>query len=128
MSHKSSQDRSSSDGVCFKSYPFEGIVRTMVRAEDSKVRLALSRKGHTRVNSNWHTTSQEAFECIQAKCRTMGSEVSAMSHKRSVEAGVDFIHPVYGLYRDGKAMSSLFKLSPEAWQAYASRHLIPYRL
>ena len=51
-----------------------------------------------------------------------------MSHKRSSEAGVHFIHQVYGLYRDGTAMSSLFYLSSEAWQSYASRNLIPYKL
>ena len=73
MNHKSLQDRPSSDVVFFKSYPFEGIVRTRVRDADSKVRLAMSRAGHTRVNSNWHTTSREALKNIQAKCRTMGA-------------------------------------------------------
>ena len=43
-------------------------------------------------------------------------------------AGVEFIHQVYGLFRDGKEMSGLFRLSSEAWQAYARRNECQYKL
>ena len=88
MRHKSRIDGCPSAVVFFQKHPFEGIVRPIVRKADGKVRSVLSRKGHSRVHSNWHSRSEEAFECIQAKCISMGSEVPAMSHKRSVDAGV----------------------------------------
>ena len=33
---------------------------------------------------------------------------------------VDFIHQIYGLFRDGKAMSPLFQKSSEAWKKHAA--------
>ena len=110
----------------------EGIVRPRVRETDGKVRLSLSRKGHIepkwRLHSNWHESSQAAFECIQKKCDSYGFDVPAMSHRGSVETGVHCIHQIYGLYRDGRAMSELFKLSFSAWQAYAKRNQCEYKL
>ena len=61
MSHKSRMKSCPSEVVFFKKNPFQGIVRPRVRKEDGKVRLALSRKGHERVSSNWHCTREEAF-------------------------------------------------------------------
>ena len=58
----------------------------------------------------------------------MEREVPAMSHKRSVQAGVKAIRQLFGLYRDGKEMFGLFMLSPSAWQAYATRHQCEYKL
>ena len=97
----------------------------MVRA-DSKVRLYLYRKGQPRIISNWHHNSKEAFAHIQAKCISMKRDVPAMSHKEG--AGVKFIHQLYGLFRDGKEMSPLFKQSSSAWQQYAIRHQANYKL
>ena len=51
-----------------------------------------------------------------------------MSHNRSVDAGVEFIHQVYGLHRDGRDMPGLFKRSSSAWQAYAGRRQCKYKL
>ena len=52
----------------------------------------------------------------------------AISHTHSAEEGVEAIHQIYGLYKDGKEMSELFKLSAEAWQAYARREPCEYKL
>ena len=119
---------SPSQVVYFESFPWEGRVRIRTRPGDSKVRMALSRSGHERICSNWHTTSQEAFEFLQHKCETSGIAVPAMSQKNSSKAGVHFVHQIYGLYRDGKPMSALFKLSAYAWEGYALRHRISYKL
>ena len=62
------------------------------------------------------------------KHRDVPTEIPAISHARSVEAGVKYVHQVYGLFRDGKDMSALFKLSSSAWQAYARRHHAAYKL
>ena len=132
ISHKSRINICPPAVVYFKKHPFEGIVQHRVRKADGKVRMWLSRKGDERVSSNWHFTSNDAFECIRAKCiskcRDVPTEVPAISHARSVEAGVKYVHQVYGLFRDGKDMSALFKLSSSAWQAYAMRHHAEYKL
>ena len=52
----------------------------------------------------------------------------AIVRKHFPEEGVEAIHQIYGLYRDGKEMSELFKLSAEAWQAYARREQCEYKL
>ena len=49
-----------------------------------------------------------------------------MSHLATDAAGVEVIHQIYGLYRDGKDMSELFKLSSMAWKAYAMSHKCKY--
>ena len=115
----------------FKKHPFEGVVRTRVREADGKVRMNLSRLDgevafEPRMASNWHATSEEAFACIQAKCVSMGRDVPAMSHKRCDVPGVKIVHQIFGLYRDGKEMNALFKLSSSAWRAYAKRHVCVY--
>ena len=51
--------------VFFQTNPFEGKVRPRKRSLDGKVRMELCRKGHRRVSSNWHSTSEEAVECIR---------------------------------------------------------------
>ena len=118
--------------VFFKKNPFEGIVRTYTRKEDTKVRMKLSRfdaegRRHAPLlESNWHATSEEAFGCIQDKCKHMGRDVPAMSHKRCDEPGVKFVHQIFGLFRDGKEMNALFELSSSAWRAYANRHRCVY--
>ena len=119
--------RSTSAVVFFQNDPHEGIITQMVRP-DGKIRIVLSRTGYDRVMSNWHPTGEDAFLTIKEKCVGMDREVPAMSHKRSVDAGVTFIHQVYGLYRDEKEMSGLFRLSSSAWQAYAKRHQCVYKL
>ena len=58
----------------------------------------------------------------------MGIDTPAISHTLSGEKGVEAIHQIYGLYRDGKEMSRLFKLSAAAWEAYAKREQCEYRL
>ena len=129
MSHKPRLDSCPPSVVYFENHPFEGIVRTEVREIDDKIRMVLIRKGHLRVCSKWHDTKEEALACIRAKCPSMLQEkIPAISHKRSVEADVKFIHQVYGLYRDGKEMLSIYKLSSSAWQAYAKRHGCEYKL
>ena len=70
----------------------------MVRP-DGKIRIVLSRTGYDGVMSNWHPTGEDAFSTIKEKCVAMDREVPAMSHKRSVETGVELIHQVYGLFR-----------------------------
>ena len=117
----------------FKKHPFEGVVRTRVREADGKVRMLLSRLDgkvpfEPRMASNWHATSEEAFACIRLKCLEEGRDVPAMSHMRSDEPGVKFVHQVFGLYKDGKPMSALFTLSSCAWQAYAKQHQCVYKL
>ena len=95
ISHKPHNESSRSAIVFFEKHPHEGIVRTYKRADQSKdlkVRMYLCRKGHDRVVSNWHRSFEEAFKFIQEKCESMGSDIPAMSHKRSVDAGVDVIH------------------------------------
>ena len=99
-----------------------------MRQKDGKVRMALSRKGQDRVRSNWHGTREEAFEHIRTKCIAMKWDEPAISHTHTVEEGVESIHQIYGLYRDGKEMSELFKLSAKAWEAYARREQCEYKL
>ena len=117
----------------FKKHPFEGVVRTWVREANGKVRMVLSRLDgevafEPRMASNWHATSEKAFACIRRKCVEEGRDVPAMSHRRSDEPGVKFVHQVFGLYKDGKNMSALFTLSSSAWQAYAKQHQCVYKL
>ena len=131
ISHKSSRTVRQSTVVFFKKAPWQGTIRHIVqkgRKRDGKVRLVLSRKGETRVLSNWHSTRDEAFEHIRKKCISMNRDEPAISHTQSVEEGVKAIHQIYGLYRDGKEMSDLFKLSSKAWEAYARREQCEYRL
>ena len=118
----------------FQKHPFEGILRTYTRPVDQRVRMKLSRldsNGHTqeqRLESNWHDSREEAFACIQAKCTRLGREVPAMSHRPLHATGVTFVHQVYGVFRDGKAMDALFSFSCEAWKSYASQHMSQYKL
>ena len=126
MSHKPPPNRTQPAVAYFKKRPFEGIVRTLHRPQDDKIRLYLSRTGSKRVISNWHRTREEAFENIRAKCISIGRDVPAMSHKRG--ASVKFIHQIYGLFRDGKEMPPLFKLSSSAWKNYANRNQCAYKL
>jgi hypothetical protein len=134
MSHKPQLSTLPSAVAYFNKPPFEGIVRTYTREADSRVRMKLSRldsNGHTheqRLESNWHDSREEAFACIQAKCASMGREVPAMSHRPLHGPGVAFVHQVYGIYRDGKAMDALFNFSSEAWKAYADQHESQYKL
>ena len=132
MSHRSQIGTLPPAAVFFPKAPFEGIVRTYSRAVDKKVRMKLSRrdsKGRLHdslIESNWHATSEAAFEAIKEKCVSMGRDVPAMSHKRCDEPGVKIVHQIFGLYRDGKEMNPLFKLSSSAWRAYAKRHVCVY--
>ena len=132
MSHKSQSSTLPPAVVFFKNAPFEGIVRSYPREQDNKVRMKLSRLNNdgsrhgSLVESNWHATSEEAFQCIQSKCVSLGRDVPAMSHKRCDGPGVNYVHQIFGLYRDGKVMSPLFKLSSSAWRAYAKRHECVY--
>ena len=100
----------------------------------SRTQSSLSRRGHPRMMSNWHKTSEEAFEYIRAKCISMHLDVPSMSHTRSAEPGVaepgvaelgvECIHQVYGL----QEMSALSTLSSSAWKAYATRNQCQYKL
>ena len=128
ISHKSGLIQGRSTVAFFKKQPFQGTLRHMVRQKDGKVRMALSRKGQDRVLSNWHGTREEAFEHIRRKCISMKRDEPAISHRHTVEEGVEGIHQIYGLYRDGKEMSELFKLSAKAWEAYARREQCDYKL
>ena len=110
--------------VFFKKHPFQGKLRFMGRTTDDKVRGILSRKGQKRLLSDWHGTREEAFEHLRRKSISLKMDEPAISHRNGVEA----IHQIYGLYRDGKEMSELFKLSADAWQAYARREQCKYKL
>ena len=128
ISHQPRMDVARSAVVFFKKHPFEGTLRLRARPSDDKIRMILSRKGHKEVSSGWHRTNEEVFKCIQQRCSSMGVDVPALSHKASSATGVHIIHQLYGLYRDGKEMSGLFKLSSSAWKGYASRHGCQYIL
>ena len=128
ISHKSVRDHRRPTVAYFKKHPFIGTLRHMLRKKDSKVRMILSRSGESRVMSSWHGTREEAFEHIRRKCISMQRDEPASSHIHTEGEGVDCVHQIYGLYRDGKEMSELFKLSAKAWEAYASREQCNYRL
>lgn len=129
MSHNYFHIRGLTSTVVFcKKPPLQGTVQSRVRNTDGKVRLALCRKGQPRVHSNWHGTSEEAFERIRDNSISMRMDEPAISHTHFVEEGVKAIHQIYGLSRDGKEMSELFKLSIEAWQVYAKREQCAYTL
>ena len=53
---------------------------------DGNNRMDLSRKGHTRVSSNWHSTIEEAFGCIRQTCIVKRRDVPALSRKRCRDA------------------------------------------
>ena len=114
--------------VFFRQRPFEGRILSYFRSVDDKVRMRLRRPGYKRVDSNWHCTRHEAFECIKARCNSMGLDEPALSRAEHFRKNVQFIHQIYGLFKDGKDMSSLFTLSSSAWQAYAARHHCEYKL
>ena len=114
--------------VHFKQHPFEGTVRPLVRTTNGKLMLILYRKGYSPVRSKMHRTWGEAFECLQAKCIKMNLEAPAISHKRSVESGVEIIHQLSGTFRYGHPKSSLFESSSSAWQSYAKRQRCQYKL
>ena len=57
---KPKRKKCQSSGAFFQKHPYKGIVRQQVRQTEG-------RKGHARVQSNWHKTREEAFECIAAK-------------------------------------------------------------
>ena len=132
ISHRSQIGTLPPAAVFFLKAPCEGIVRTYSRAANKKVRMKLSRrdsKGRLHdslIESNWHATSEAAFEAIKEKCVSMGRDVPAMSHKRCDVPGVKIVHQMFGLYRDGTEMNALFKLSSSAWRAYAKRHVCVY--
>ena len=97
--------------------------------------MCLSQKGSKRIWSNWHKSKQEAFDLILNKIaerRSPGKEPTGNASARSQQTcdvlGVNFVHQIFGLYRDGAEMPPLFKLSSEAWQAYSCRQGIPYIL
>ena len=62
----------------------------------------------------------ETFEYIR------GGYVPAMSHTRSAEPGVKFIHQVSWPFKESDP--SLFRLSSSAWKAYATRNQCKYKL
>ena len=99
MSHTLRSNTSSPAVAFFNKFPFEGIVWTKTREADGKVSVQLSRKRHGRpVHSKWHCTREEAVERLREKCISMGREVPVISHKLPVEAGVDVIHQLFGLF------------------------------
>ena len=77
--------------VFFKKHPFEGIVRPWGRKADDKVRMALNRKGQDQrlCSKKWHSTSEEAFECIRDKCIGMGREVPVQQQAQPGTGGFD---------------------------------------
>ena len=93
-----------------RNFPWNGCFLKNTTADD-KVRCMLSRKGQKRLLSNWHATREEAFEFIRRKSISLKMDEPAISHTHSVEEGVEAIHQIYGLYRDGEEMSELFALS-----------------
>ena len=119
ISHKSPHTRCWSTVVFFKKHPFQGTLSEWVGRQsrtDGKVRVCLSRKGQPHLRSNFGNTREEAIEDIRRKSISMKLDWPAISHTHSVEEGVKAIHQIYGLYRDGKGMSELFKLSAAAWE------------
>ena len=113
--------------VFFKRYPFTGKLVKYGRKQDGKVRLALHRTGRKKMASDWHSTMEEAFENIRSKAIRLNMD-EPVSHTVCVQEGVQAIHQIYGLYRDGKRMSKLFKRSAAAWEAYAKREQCKYSL
>ena len=90
-------------------------------------------EGSTRKWSKWHATKREAFDHLLEKFT--GSKnterdcvVPALSQHSSDVSGVSIVHQIYGVFRDGKEMSDLFKLSSKAWQAYCRRNNCRYIL
>ena len=90
-------------------------------------------EGSTRKWSNWHATKREAFDHLLEKItgsKNTGRDcvVPALSQHSSDVSGVSIVHQIYGVFRDGKEMYDLFKLSSKAWQAYCRRNNIRYIL
>ena len=115
--------------------PHTGKIRSIVRKKDGRVRMVLSRKGCKRLYSNFHESKKHAYRFVLNKLSKLGkhcAETACNPPARSQYAvdvpGVDIVHQIYGLYRDGKEMSTLFQLSSMSWRFYCSRQKCRYIL
>ena len=95
--------------------------------------MTMTVEGSTRKWSNWHATKREAFDHLLEKIT--GSKnterdcvVPALSQHSSDVSGVSIVHQIYVVFRDGKEMSDLFKLSSKPCQAHCRRNNIRYIL
>ena len=112
--------RSAPEFFVFGNPPRSGQIKHCLRRKDKKLRMTTTVEGSTRKWSNWHATKREAFDhLLEAFTGSKNTErdcvVPALSQHSGDVSGVSIVHQIYGVYRDGKQMSDLFKLSSKAW-------------
>ena len=98
----------------------------VARLRDNKIRMQLMLPCTKRLYSNWHATAQDAYVFLanKAKSQQHGDirlETPAIFREGANRSGVKVVHQMYGLFRDGAPMSTLFQSSSESWRQYCLR-------
>ncbi len=111
-----------------------GWCRFSTILSDARVKVAFARKGSKCLYSSWQHSRQQAFEYLERKLKLSKPHAAAMSQEplrttnQQTSVNVATAHQIYGLYRDGKDMSPVFKQSASSWQAYCCREKCRYTL